>query len=133
MKTIRVIVWNENIHERKNPRVQTHYSEGINTFLAKLLSDEAEVSCETATLGDPEGGVSESCLEDTNVLVWWTHLADARVSDRTVDRVQKLVLEGMGLVVLHSGHYSKVFKRLLGTCCSLSWREGGRERANLDL
>ena len=31
--------------------------------------------------------------------------------------------EGMGLIVLHSGHFSKPFKRLMGTDCSLRWRE----------
>ena len=127
MKTIRVIVWNENIHERKNPRVQAHYPEGIHTALAQVLDDGAEVSCKTATLEDPEDGLPESRLDDTDVLVWWGHVGHARVSDHTVDRVQKRVLEGMGLVVLHSGHYSKVFKRLLGTTCSLSWREAGEK------
>jgi trehalose utilization protein len=32
-------------------------------------------------------------------------------------------------VALHSAHYSKIFRRLLGTTCSLTWREAGeRER-----
>jgi len=119
MKTIRVVVWNENIHERKNSRVQEHYPEGIHTCLANVLNDGAEVSCKTATLEDPEDGLPESRLDETDVVVWWGHVGHARVSDRTVDRVQKRVLEGMGLVVLHSGHYSKVFKRLMGTTCSL--------------
>jgi trehalose utilization protein len=127
MKTIRVVVWNENIHERKNPRVQEHYPEGIHTCLANVLNDGAEVSCKTATLEDPEDGLPESRLDETDVVVWWGHVGHARVSDRTVDRVQKRVLEGMGLVVLHSGHYSKVFKRLMGTSCSLSWREAGEK------
>jgi trehalose utilization protein len=35
----------------------------------------------------------------------------------------------MGLIALHSAHYSKIFKRLMGTSCSLTWREAGeRER-----
>jgi trehalose utilization protein len=127
MKTIRVIVWNENIHERKDPRVQAHYPEGIHAFLAQVLNDGSEVSCRTATLEDPEDGLPESRLEETDVVVWWGHLGHARVSDHTVDRVQKRVLEGMGLVVLHSGHYSKIFKRLMGTSCSLSWREAGEK------
>jgi trehalose utilization protein len=127
MKTIRVIVWNENIHERKNPRVQEHYPEGIHAVLAKVLSDGSEVICKTATLEDPEDGLPESRLDETDVVVWWGHVGHARVSDHTVDRVQKRVLEGMGLVVLHSGHYSKVFKRLMGTSCSLSWREAGEK------
>jgi len=68
-------------------------------------------------------------LAETDVLSWWGHAAHGEVDDAIVDRVQKRVLEGMGLIVLHSGHYSKIFRRLLGTTCSLTWREAGeRER-----
>jgi trehalose utilization protein len=71
--------------------------------------------------------LSESRLKGTDVLIWWGHVAHAQIGDRIVDQVQKRVLEGMGLVVLHSGHYSKVFKRLMGTTCSLIWREAGEK------
>jgi len=83
----------------------------------------------TATLQEAEHGLSESRLAETDVLTWWGHKAHGDVSDAVVDRVQRRVLEGMGLIVLHSGHYSKIFKRLMGTTCSLTWREAGeRER-----
>ena len=59
---------------------------------------------------------------DTDVLIWWGHKAHEEVSDETVNRVQARVLHGMGLVVLHSGHHSKIFKRLMGTSCNLIWR-----------
>src|SRR6202000_95784 len=87
--------------------------------------DDLEVG--TATLDQPEHGLTEAVLEKTDVLVWWGHCAHGRAEDAMVDRVQKRVLEGMGLVVLHSGHYSKIFKRLLGTTCSLTWREAGEQ------
>ena len=32
-----------------------------------------------------------------------------------IQGIKKRVLEGMGLIVLHSGHYAKIFKRLMGT------------------
>ncbi|HEX7346202.1 MAG TPA: ThuA domain-containing protein, partial [Candidatus Limnocylindrales bacterium] len=65
----------------------------------------------------------------TNVLTWWGHVAHGEVDDAVVDRVQRRVLDGMGLIVLHSGHHSKIFKRLMGTSCDLNWREAGeRER-----
>ena len=51
-----------------------------------------------------------------------------RVPDEVVDRVQRHVLSGMGLVVLHSGHHSRIFRRLLGTTCNLKWRDDARER-----
>jgi trehalose utilization protein len=56
-------------------------------------------------------------------------MAHRDVPDELVDRVQARVLEGMGLIVLHSGHFSKIFKRMMGTNCSLIWREiGEKER-----
>src|SRR5690606_34006235 len=83
----------------------------------------------SATLDEPEHGLSEAVLKNTDVLLWWGHAAHGEVRDEIVDRVQQRVLEGMGLIVLHSGHYSKIFKRLMGTTCSLRWREAGeRER-----
>jgi hypothetical protein len=83
----------------------------------------------TATLDEPEQGVSQAILDETDVLLWWGHAAHDQVLDETVTRVQQRVLAGMGLIVLHSGHWSKVFKRLMGTSCALCWREAGeRER-----
>ena len=64
-------------------------------------------------------------LDATDVLLWWGHVAHDQVSDAVVDRVQHAVLGGMGLVVLHSGHFSRPFRRLMGTSCSLRWREAG--------
>ena len=83
----------------------------------------------TATLDEPEHGLSEAVLETTDVLLWWGHQAHTEVSDHVVARVQQRVLAGMGLIVLHSAHESKIFKSLMGTGCSLKWREvGERER-----
>jgi trehalose utilization protein len=55
-------------------------------------------------------------------------MAHALVGDAIVDRVQDRVLRGMGLIVLHSGHLSKIFRRLMGTSCNLTWRDDDRER-----
>ncbi|GAF19454.1 hypothetical protein JCM19046_4106 [Bacillus sp. JCM 19046] len=77
----------------------------------------------TATLDEPEHGLTNDVLEQTDVLIWWGHVAHDEVSDEVVARVHKRVLEGMGLIVLHSGHFSKIFKTLMGTSCDLKWRE----------
>jgi len=82
-----------------------------------------EATVRTATLDEPEHGLTEAVLDQTDVLIWWGHKAHGEVADEVVDRVQCRVLEGMGLLVLHSGHYSKIFKRLMGATCSLKWRE----------
>ena len=120
---INVIVWNEFVHEREHEAVKAVYPEGIHQVVAGFLKSDPNLSITTATLEQPEHGLTEQRLADCDVLLWWGHMAHDKVSDAIVDRVQKRVLEGMGLIVLHSAHYSKIFRRLLGTTCSLKWRE----------
>jgi trehalose utilization protein len=126
---IRVTIWNEFIHERQKPDVARLYPKGIHGALAEALAKHDDLQVRTATLDEPEQGLPPQVLDETNVLLWWGHAAHDAVSDALVTRIQQRVLEGMGLVVLHSGHFSKVFKRLMGTTCALCWREAGeRER-----
>ena len=88
--------------------------------ISENLGDEAKVA--TTTLDEPEHGLTEEVLADTDVLVWWGHAAHGEVEDKVVERVYQHVLSGMGLVVLHSGHWSKIFGKLMGTSCTLRWR-----------
>lgn len=126
---INVTIWNEHLHEQRNEVVRKIYPKGIHSAIAKGLLGLGDFKIQTATLGDPEHGLSQTVLDSTEVLLWWGHLAHDQVSDEVVERVQLRVPAGMGLIVLHSGHYAKVFKRLMGTFCSLKWREAGeRER-----
>ena len=127
VSNLRIVVWNEFIHERKPGKAQEIYPDGIHQALAQFLQKEPNWSVSTATQDQPEHGLPEQRLADTDVLVWWGHLGHKDVSDQVVDAVQKRVLEGMGLVVLHSGHFSKIFQRLLGTSCTLQWREAGEK------
>jgi trehalose utilization protein len=120
---IRVTVWNEFVHEREHEAVKRIYPEGMHTVLASALGACPDLGVRTATLGEPEHGLTDSVLDTTDVLIWWGHCAHDKVSDTVVDKVQRKVLEGMGLIVLHSGHMSKVFRRLMGTNCTLKWRE----------
>lgn len=131
---IRVVVWNEFRHEKSDEEVKKVYPDGIHVTLANALGKLDGVEVGTATLDEAEHGLTEDLLEKTDVLLWWGHMAHEEVSDEIVARVQKRVLEGMGLIVLHSGHFSKIFKTLLGTPCGLKWREiGEKERLwNLD-
>ncbi len=123
---IRVCVWNENIHEQKNPAVQKVYPDGIHEALAAGLRESLgdAAALRTATLEQPEHGLTERVLAGTDVLLWWGHLAHHQVENEIVSRVQQRVLDGMGLIVLHSAHWSKIFGRLMGTRCTLRWREG---------
>lgn len=127
--SIRTIVWGENIHEQTNDVVRGIYPNGMHATIADALNGDPAINATTATLQEPEHGLSASRLADTDVLLWWGHKDHGAVSDEIVERVAKRVWEGMGLIVLHSGHFSKPFKRLMGTPCALKWREAGeRER-----
>ena len=101
----------------------------MHTCIAAGLNLDENIEASTAVLQDPEHGLSQERLDKTDVLLWWGHAAHGDVSDEVVERVANAVLGGMGLIVLHSGHFSKIFKRLMGTPCNLTWREAGeRER-----
>lgn len=119
----RLTVWNEYRHEHENPKVAAVYPQGIHRAIADGLTAHGFEGVKTATLDQPEHGLTQDVLDSTDVLVWWGHKAHAAVSDEVVERVLARVLDGMGLIVLHSGHFSKVFKRLMGTGCDLKWRE----------
>ena len=125
----RVTVWSEFRQEHSDPPVRAVYPEGIHEAIAAGLR-EGGFEVRTATLDEPEHGLSEAVLAETDVLTWWGHVAHDEVSDAVVSRVQQRVLDGMGLIVLHSGHHSKIFRHLMGTSCNLTWREA-RERERL--
>jgi trehalose utilization protein len=119
----KVTVWGEFRHEKKNETVKKIYPDGMHNVIAAGLR-KAGFDVKTATLDEPEHGLTEAVLANTDVLTWWGHVAHGDVKDEIVDRVQKHVVErGMGLIVLHSGHMSKIFRRLMGTTGNLKWRE----------
>ncbi len=120
---IRITVWGEFRHEKQNPRVSSIYPKGMHQTIADALALHPDFSVGTATLDEPEHGLTDTVLDRTDVLTWWGHMAHGEVSDAVVAKVRTRVLEGMGLIVLHSGHYSKIFKTLMGDTCSLTWRE----------
>ncbi|MEM1063303.1 MAG: ThuA domain-containing protein [Planctomycetota bacterium] len=121
---VRVLVWNEFRHERTRDDVRAVYPDGIHaTLAAGLASDDLEIA--TATLDEPEHGLTAAAVDRADVIVWWGHAAHQEVADEAVERVRAAVLAGTGLVALHSAHESKIFTRLLGTTGSLKWREAG--------
>ncbi len=130
MSTLRITVWSENVHEHTSAKVKKVYPYGMHAAIAAgLIKFLPAAVVTTATLQEREHGLTAERLRNTDVLTWWGHQAHEMVSDEVVDRVHARVLEGMGLIVLHSGHYSKIFRRLMGTSCSLTWREADeRER-----
>ena len=122
MKAIRVTVWSEYRHEKRSETIAKVYPDGMHIALKEGLEPYG-FEVRTATLDEPEHGLTQEVLDNTDVLTWWGHTAHDEVCDEIVDRVQERVLNGMGLIVLHSGHLSKIFRRLMGTGCMLKWRE----------
>ena len=125
---IKVTVWNEYHHEKIEEKVTAIYPEGIHKTIADFLGKEEDIQVRCATLDDPECGLTQEVLDDTDVLIWWGHMKHADVPDEVVDRVQASVLKGMGMIFLHSAHHSKPFRRLMGTTCNLGWSDEVFER-----
>ncbi|MBE0336021.1 ThuA domain-containing protein [Paenibacillus sp. 23TSA30-6] len=124
---INVTIWNEFLNEKLNDEAKQVYPDGIHKALADGLSGEG-FAIRTATLrDDAQHGLGEEILNSTDVLLWWGHKAHDQVSDEITASVVKRVQEGMGLIVLHSGHFSKPFKALMGTSCDLKWRVAGEQ------
>ena len=119
---INLTIWNEFHHEKSNPAVKKLYPEGLHKAIGKGITAD-DLNIRYASLDEPKNGLPETVLSSTDVLIWWGHCLHDKVSDEVVGRVHKRVLEGMGLIVLHSAHFSKIFKALTGTSCSLRWRE----------
>ena len=115
---MKITIWNEFIQEKTDEPVAAVYPNGIHNVIADYLRSEG-LDVGTATLNEPEHGLSEATLSETDVLVWWGHKAHREVDDKIVDKIQDRILNGMGLVILHSAHYSKIFKRMMGTSCDL--------------
>ncbi len=125
---IRVTVWNENLHEQRQEEVRQIYPHGIHGCIADFLEQDRNLLVRTATLEEPEHGLTEAVLADTDVLIYWGHMAHHEFSDEVAERVKRHVLQGMGLIALHSAHFAKIMSLLMGTSMTLRWRHGDRER-----
>ena len=121
------LCWSEFEQDRTDARVKEVYPQGIHTALAAVLDECGEFETRTATLRDPDQGVDEKTLAGVDVIVWWGHIRHDDVTDENAERVANLVIDnGVGFVPVHSAHFSKPFKRLMGTTCGLgAWREEG--------
>lgn len=125
---IKVTVWNEYIHEREIPEIAKVYPEGIHGQIASFLKEQNDLDVRCTTLQDSEQGLSEEILADTDVLIYWAHCAHDKVSDETAERVVAHIQNGMGFIGLHSAHFCKILKKILGTSMTLSWKDDDSEK-----
>lgn len=123
---IRVTIWNE--HTEIGEEVLAVYPGGIHSYLARVLGTESDFEIRTAILEEPEHGLTEDVIANTDVLIWWGHNSHHLVEDAIAQRVAEAVQRGMGFIVLHSAHLAKPFRLLMGTSCNLNWRDGDYER-----
>lgn len=124
---IRVTVWNEYVHEREYEGIAKVYPKGIHGCIADFLDTDEEITVRCATLDMENQGISEEMLKNTDVLIWWAHARHEDITDENVRLIREAVLGGMGLIALHSAHYSKIMKALMGTTMSLNWRNNDSE------
>ena len=127
---IRVTVWSDFFTVTEpDSKARLIYPDGIHKTIADTLASQPDMAVRTATFEEPDYGLDQEVLTGTDVLVWWSH-ANKEIADDLVEALyRRIVFEGMGLVLLHSAHVSKIFKRLMGTSCRVKWRVSGeRER-----
>ncbi|WP_026669338.1 ThuA domain-containing protein [Butyrivibrio sp. AE3006] len=125
---IRVTIWNEYKHEQELDVVKKVYPDGIHGCIKAFLSKEDDFEVRTATFIDEEHGLTEEVLDNTDVLIYWSHALQDEFSDEVADRIKRHVLSGMGLIALHSAHYSKMLRLLMGTTMTLKWKHDESEK-----
>jgi trehalose utilization protein len=113
----RVVCWSEGTAPKNV------YPNDINHAIADGLAPLKDWEVFTASLNDPDQGLPDNVLKDTNVLIWWGHMRHDDVKEELVARIVRRVKEdGMGFIGTHSAHWSKPFKSLMGTPCG--WTGG---------
>ena len=120
-----IVIYNEGIHD-KEEFIKKVYPEGIHGQLKHILDDGSN-NITVVTL-DNVNDITEELLAKTDVMLWWGHVAHHMVPDEVSNRVAEAVQKGMGLIALHSAHMSKPFRQLMGTSCTLKWRDDDSER-----
>jgi trehalose utilization protein len=109
-----VVVWSEGTAPKNI------YPKDINGAIADgLKTGLRNWDVVVANLKDADQGLPDELLKKADVLVWWGHQKHGDVKDELVAKIVKRVKEeGMGFIALHSAHFAKPNKALMGTACS---------------
>lgn len=124
-KVMKIVVWNEYSEHQKKGATHRAYPDSMHNTIAAIFKGHDDIAVNTATFDMPENGLPDEVLNTTDVLIWWGHALHDRVPDALAEKIAKRVNDGMGIIFLHSSHLSKPFTKLMGTACSLRWREIG--------
>ena len=120
---VRVLVWDE--APRHAPK--SVYPTSINGAIAEGLNEMGggAIVAKTANLDDPDQGITEAALAETDVLIWWGHARHDELADDKAEMIKAAVHKGLGFIPLHSAHYSKPFRKVLDCTGHLygGWRE----------
>ncbi len=125
---IKVAIYNEYKHELEDAEIAAVYPKGIHGCLADFLGANDDIEIVGTYTMHNVSEMTDEALSGVDVLLWWGHCAHEVVPDEVAALVHKHVMCGMGFIALHSAHFSKPFIKLMGSTCSLCWREGDRER-----
>lgn len=108
--TIHVLVWDEQQPEQK----QAYGDKFLGETIAAHLSTLPGLTVTSVALSSDEQGLDEQTLDRTDVLIMWAHKRSRDLDDARVERVVSRVQAGrLGLVALHSAHWTKPFVRLM--------------------
>ncbi|MHB1460735.1 MAG: ThuA domain-containing protein [Armatimonadota bacterium] len=121
----RVLIWDENPPHANKALYPNSIRGAIADGLQKMNTTD-RLDIKVAHLDEPDQGCPQELLDETDVLLWWGHARHAEVDDAVVERIKDRVHHGgMGLIALHSAHYSKVFKSVMNCTGHLKggWRE----------
>ena len=125
---IRVTVWNEYRHEKSEEFIREIYPKGIHGCVKDFLDQHDDLEVRLAALDDPDQGLPDDVLNNTDVLMWWGHMAHGDVDDAVVQSLKKRVYDaGRGFVAMHSAHMSKPFREIVGTSGKLLWGDDQHE------
>lgn len=125
---INVTIYNEFVHEQEYEGIRKVYPKGIHNCIKEFLQTDENLNIKTATFEMEKHGLSTEVLDNTDVLLFWSHARQDEFSDKVAEDIKNHVLGGMGFIPLHSAHFSKPMKLLMGTTMSLKWKHGESER-----
>lgn len=120
-----IVIYNEGLHDKQD-WMKSVYPTGIHGALKETL--EAPENTITIITLDNVDDITQQLLSETDVLLWWGHGAHHLVPDSVSTLVTEAIQKGMGFIALHSAHMSKPLRQVLGTSCTLKWRDNDSER-----